>query len=409
VTWPEWDAGPYPLDDAEAGRLRRDIRDELADHLHSALERQRRVTSDEEEARRTVLARFGDPNQIAHQLWLQARKAQAMRERILLAFTAVLAVVCLGALAVAWMALQDVRRSNEALLEKLSSLKIAAEPAAAASDRCSVTIELFKGEQGERPAEGFGVSLLGEPAAAGQKATLHATSDSAGRASFSPIRPGTYHLNVRSPWGYRFSRRLLILAGQSLQETILCPYAAPPTADLAFALEIPDDIRKHAPLVLATIVPLEPSIKVGEAEWRDEKEISVTLDTEGRILPKYSILSRPPEEYEDPMQRLRFMRRPILDIPITDKAPETLAKLRCEAKKYRLARCQVLTPPAGRAFGPEGVYRQSADCSFPDRKGPVFEVRDDRPNVWKIALKPEDWSSVRMQLPRESPKAGAKK
>jgi hypothetical protein len=171
VTWPEWDAGPYPLD-AEAAELRRDICDELADHLQSALERQRRVTSDEEEARRTVLARFGDPAKIARQLWLQAREAQAMRERILLAFAAILAVVCLGALALAWVALQDVRRSNEALLEKLSSLKLAAQPAAALSDRCSLTLHLVKGGElsslfvqshgevggpgkGEKPAEGF--------------------------------------------------------------------------------------------------------------------------------------------------------------------------------------------------------------------------------------------------------------
>ncbi len=75
---------PRPHPD-EPASLRRDIQDELADHLACAFAREMARTPDEPTARRAVLARFGDPRKLARRLWLDAMKETIMNQRILLA------------------------------------------------------------------------------------------------------------------------------------------------------------------------------------------------------------------------------------------------------------------------------------------------------------------------------------
>jgi hypothetical protein len=59
---------PPPPDDERQADLRRDIVDELADHLSCAMQRELRKTDDERAARRAVLARFGSVKRIAARL-----------------------------------------------------------------------------------------------------------------------------------------------------------------------------------------------------------------------------------------------------------------------------------------------------------------------------------------------------
>ena len=430
MTWPEWDAGPYPLDDAEADQLRRDIRDELADHLQSALESQRHVTRDEAEARRAVLARFGDPKTIARQLWLQAKEAQAMRERIVLAFAAVLTVVCLGALGLGWVALQDVRRSNEALLEKLSSLKLAAEPAAAPSERCSFSLELVKAGKGDKPAEGFAAELASDPSNPGERVVLTGKSDAQGKVAFASFPPGKYDLIVRSPWGCEHHREFLLLPGLSPVEKIVCP-EPPPTAELSFAMDMPEDIRKRRPLVCAAVQAgfgsESATVEIEDASgrrgiygcgWRRDPQLFVTFDAEGRILPGRIVPRDPPPEPFSPPTPVSF------DLggkfAVNHREPP-LASLHVEARTSILRNLGILTPidaptqarpsaQASSAIAGNGVqvYEVVATASARDVTNYRFEVRPGQPNLWKIAPKPEVWSSLRNRLPKESPKAEPK-
>jgi hypothetical protein len=77
VSWPAdiTEGLPGPRGD-EPADLRRNIVDELADHLGCAMTRELRRTKDETEAQRNVLKRFGDPKRIAYRLWFDAMKEE---------------------------------------------------------------------------------------------------------------------------------------------------------------------------------------------------------------------------------------------------------------------------------------------------------------------------------------------
>lgn len=388
MSWSDWTADFPPPEDAKAAQLRRDIRDELADHLEVSLERQRRVTTDEEESQRAVLTRFGDPNQIARQLWQQAREEQTMRQRIMFGFMALLSAACLGALALAWSAMQDVRRSNEAMLEKLASLQFATTT----SDRCSISIQFFKGEKGETPAEGVSVTLHGQPAAQGQEASLFTKSDASGIATFSPIRPGSYHLDLYAPWDYVYSDSVLVLAGQSLKKVYRCPDASPATARIAFNVEMPDDVRKLNPLVNVVLQP-ENSVHLGESYWHDRRRIAVTLNAKGQILPIYS--DAPDLPRSDAAWGFGNYSRVF---SITTKVSRPIDNISCKAVKYQLAEYRVLVPTHPTAEVKENPFLVAAWRDYGNNEGPVFDVHADRGNAWTITLRDDSVEQIRQAL-----------
>ena len=123
---------PAPNAD-EPGALRRDILDELADHLECAARREALSHPDPQEAQRRVLARFGDPRKIARQLWFEAMKEKLMLQKLTLALVTLVAVG--SALACGFMLslardfqaasselLSQSREANEALLAQLKLL-----------------------------------------------------------------------------------------------------------------------------------------------------------------------------------------------------------------------------------------------------------------------------------------------
>src|SRR5690242_13448383 len=95
---------PPPLE-GEPAQLRRDIEDELADHLACAYQRELDRSGDPAQAERAALDRFGNPKKIARQLWLQAMKEILMNQRIQLAAVVLLAVAVFAVIAFSWVAL----------------------------------------------------------------------------------------------------------------------------------------------------------------------------------------------------------------------------------------------------------------------------------------------------------------
>ncbi len=75
---------PAPFD-GEPESVRKDIADELADHLACAYRRELLLTADDQTARRNVLHKFGDPRRIARQLWFQALWGRIMLAKLKLA------------------------------------------------------------------------------------------------------------------------------------------------------------------------------------------------------------------------------------------------------------------------------------------------------------------------------------
>ena len=100
-----------PARDDEPSSLRRDIADELGDHLACAFHRELVKSGDEAEAKDRVLERFGDPRRIARQLWWQAMWSRIMLQKISIALQSVLTVVL-----VVLVGLQFNAQQHQALL-----------------------------------------------------------------------------------------------------------------------------------------------------------------------------------------------------------------------------------------------------------------------------------------------------
>jgi hypothetical protein len=73
-----------PVRDDEPSSLRRDIADELADHLECAVRREQVKSNGADDVEHRVLERFGNPRQIARRLWWLAMWSRIMSQRVLL-------------------------------------------------------------------------------------------------------------------------------------------------------------------------------------------------------------------------------------------------------------------------------------------------------------------------------------
>src|SRR5688500_15156868 len=91
----------------EAANLRREIVEELADHLTCARRREQLAAAPQTEdaIRHRVLDRFGDPAAVACKLWFDWMWEKIMTQRILVGVCVVMAIVSCVALGLAWTSL----------------------------------------------------------------------------------------------------------------------------------------------------------------------------------------------------------------------------------------------------------------------------------------------------------------
>ncbi len=165
MDWPNDIAGqlPAPRDD-EPDSLRDDIVDELADHLTCALNRELHATSNETDAERNVLERFGNPRRIARRLWFDAMKEKIMSQRLQMVQTVVMAVICLAVLGLTWTIFSQNRaltEVNRAVLEQLTAMSGRPSVASQSPEWIHAKVRLALGEPGGPPAVGFGGQLQG--------------------------------------------------------------------------------------------------------------------------------------------------------------------------------------------------------------------------------------------------------
>src|SRR6185369_12587661 len=173
---------PAPRDD-EPASLRRDIADELADHLQCAVRRETLINPDEELARRKALDRFGNPQQIARQLWLDALWEKIMSQRIMLAVTIVLAITCIAATGMTWFVVNqgrtaaeamaaESRAANAALLAQIAKLSATPTTPPPSLEWNKVQVRLVTPDGKTKIPPGFTVSLAGNVLDAGKSTTI---------------------------------------------------------------------------------------------------------------------------------------------------------------------------------------------------------------------------------------------
>jgi len=264
MRWPEAGADPFPhRSRLEPEDLRRDILDELADHLALAAEDEMtRAGRPEDKAWEQALARFGNPDALARRLWWDAMRERIMRDWIQTGIAAVsAAVVVLAAvfLAYSMRQMQTMQATQTELLKTVKELGTGntPEPAGLALD-----VEVRRGAPEGPPAAGVRVVLFGKPDG-NETATAVLETDAEGRARFYPVPQGKYSLRLDDPQSaMKLSVEHSLFAGTGSTLRILAPNCT--AVETRFVIEPELPFRDERLLVMAS---LSVDDKVGEFAW----------------------------------------------------------------------------------------------------------------------------------------------
>ncbi|MFP6582680.1 MAG: hypothetical protein VCD00_09005 [Candidatus Hydrogenedentota bacterium] len=180
--------------------LRRDILDELSDHLAMAAERE--VDSginDDTQIRKNILNKFGNPAAIARNLWWDAMNGTIMKDWIQIIVNVVL---CLGVMAFMTIFYRNMQSSNTALLGAINRLNT---PLTEQQDP-KVEFILHRGSVDGPLAEDILVNIEGAFFNA-ETSHLRSRTDDQGSSEFGPIAAGNHIANLKDPISGLVSRR----------------------------------------------------------------------------------------------------------------------------------------------------------------------------------------------------------
>ncbi len=284
MDWPETIAKGLPNPrSGEPPSLRQDIIDELSDHLTCAMTREFCRTPDESQARKAVLARFGDPVRIACQLWLAAMKETIMKERIVMAGVVVAALACVVTAVVAWTAVRQNQAVNRAVLAKLESLVSRPNSESAPSDWVKVVVRLREGSADGPPVVGTAVWLNGDAFGTGE-CTLDGTTDASGMAMFGPIRPGRYDLSL-TVQGLAGGEELTLYPRAVQEFVLVCPPADVWTR-ATIRVDWPEELPAGDLAAALLFSPVERTLTLDNRTWAVPR-LYVVVGRDNCLLEKF--------------------------------------------------------------------------------------------------------------------------
>jgi hypothetical protein len=445
------------LRDDEPGNLRDDILDELADHLACAYRREVIRGVDAEAARQRVLERFGDPAALARRLWLDAMRGRIMKQRILVIYSIVLTLVCVG-FAGMWLiqsvaaqrqvAIAEARATEERhraeaaqqeMFKQLTAISKAAE-SPKAPDWIPVTFKLTQETLDGPPAVGFHASLGKGDQGASNEGAVHRESDDSGKIEFGVVQPGdweyTLYRGTEDGGTWRTTGKLNVMLGTTIDKTIICPSVNPPRVPLAVNIELPSDLVDRGLVVLTSLgrpgLTYQPPL-----HWSRDGALTLLIGPGPNRLqlieqPTYyswrlaGAKGGPPPPGST---MARYSGKTYLDIPSLNVARDP-TEVRATMGKYRVLGLALLRPTQEHNPGLHGERYElvgNAGWSFleklplvlgsppsdmlgfhrvraplpPDSslsQSPIFEARKDQPNHWTIHLPDELIEAVRTKL-----------
>lgn len=265
--------GPTPSGPPEPD-LRRDIADELADHLELSARAKQLGGIDDLAAQQQALNDFGNPKQIATQLYLAAMKGTLMRQNVqtFAIITMAVAVIVLGVLS--WSALRAGQQgmidamtvNNQAMLDALAAMGHTDDnepnPQTNAPDAMewgTLTVQLV-GPNGEPfDSAGYKLSLNGKLLNRDENTQVQHTLESTNQHTFGPVRIGKHNLEIHIPGGLAYHNDAVTIWPGRGEHRI---QAVCPTPDQFGTLpdikvQIPDDL-KHLSKDFVLMLHLEP-------------------------------------------------------------------------------------------------------------------------------------------------------
>lgn len=273
---------PPPPDDERQADLRRDIVDELADHLSCAMQRELRKTDDARAARRAVLDRFGSVKRIAYRLWFDAMKETIMNQRIAMISNAVLAAACIAVCIIAFLALRQNNRIAETLIAKIETMSGAEEAAAASSVWADAKIRVVRGSPDGEPAEDLSVELIGEAFNAGVRVTMTERTGEDGVASFGLVRPGRYEVDIRDRPHLSNRRHVVLYPDGRELDPIIWPIRPASLVPVSFTVAMPAAFEERVSYLHCRFQPLADDLQKNPGDW-ERYPTDLLLTPEGKV------------------------------------------------------------------------------------------------------------------------------
>ena len=391
MSWREGiEAGlPPPPLDGESGDLRRDIIDELADHLDCAMQRERKHTDDDVAAQRAVIERFGNPGRIAYRLWFDAMKETIMSQRISLVTNIVVAMACIAIALVAFNSLKQNTALTDALLAKLESIGAGTEAKASAPVWADATIPILVDD---KPAVDYLVTLLGEAFNPGKDEFLRHRTDADGRVAFGPIRPGRYSLRVEDPSGLQLTTDTILYPGHNELDPVSLPAPKPQPATVSFAVNLPEQIKNRIAFVRLKFAKHLPEHGAHNNQWH-WPSLDVLLRPDGTVAQIQSVPvgggRLPPqptgnEEHID-LEALEQRRTVELDGALTYRLADIVLYVPIQdvADRFVKITLPLVRPRRARQFSPQYIK--------PIYFGglPPLRATSTKENAWQVEI--PDW------------------
>ncbi len=313
-----FEAGLPPPQADEPPALRRDIIDELADHLECSFRHELLRGCDPETARARALARFGDPAVVARRLWFDAMKGRIMKQRLLIGAGVVVVLASLVLTGLAWTAMARVQlesaralaasqAANKQMLARLSemaeSLKHPSSPG-----WNPVKVVVVDEQPDGPPVEGVRI-LMARSGSTSAEQQWRETTDSQGNADFGLHQPGSYNLSIErsTPEGTVSGFQMLnVKAGTEAVKRIACPRPPRKKAAVKVTCQWPREFEKAG---LYLYVPFVLSARNLPADDGDGQPDSWTLHLplpEGSIPRRFGGPMGPPITEKEEFQAYLF-------------------------------------------------------------------------------------------------------
>jgi hypothetical protein len=250
--------------------LRRDILDEIGDHLTLGMEEEAAAGAGPEAARAAALERFGDPAAVARRLWFDAIKEAAMKDRVVLwAAVTALALLSIGSTIFTWLSYRDGREFNRAMLEQLRAPK--PEPAAAPSSMEWTDFTVAVTREDGSAVPGVTVQLKGNPfnwapSPRSSGYVLEESTGPEGKARFGYVRPGDYEVDLYDSFYHTINKRVIIRPGPTFTHQIYAPNK-PEEAPVEFDIDWPGDLTDAGDSALLLFLEGISPIRVRGTSW----------------------------------------------------------------------------------------------------------------------------------------------
>jgi hypothetical protein len=293
---------PAPRDD-EPESLRRDIVDELRDHLQCAFHRElhlsRGCTSADEArngAEQRVLTRFGNPAAVARRLWWDALKEKIMSQRITAVMAGIAAAACVAGCLLLWQMVQQGQAAQAAqqeltarLLEQIAQLA-SRESNGTIDPRlagwANVSLRLVAAADDTRPVQGnarITGGPIGTDTSTASQINKQAATDASGRIDLGTVPLGKYMLTITSDGANAKYWEEIIIGPEGFENVVIsCPDTRPEPAALSFEFpDLPESLRD----VLFLVSIGSEADRIGGRAWqREDAYHSLLVNGEGQVL-----------------------------------------------------------------------------------------------------------------------------